>query len=1428
MDRWRGLALAAMCVAGMTAWTTTATAEAPDWKALNDLRKTRGSLRDRLRQKSLADNASQPPVDVAIELDKSFRRGRLELLLRYQGGRWFVRSVSPLPGDIPMDGIDASGLKWEDDTIRGQIVLPVHQDEQQPSDAAPAEEDEGEEDAPGDAAESADASRQTITVKLTAQKIEKRLILRFARFSKQDWVLMYKPQGDKWVFEKELEGPRIFSNDGGPFQRDYGAIEPDKDGRFSTEIKLTYTGDHERRVEAYRNNQPVVTFSGRIIEGRINTSWVRKAPSGKGIIGSGQDALSGMVVTSLIEGKYRSLGNKGRWMGLAEGTVMPAPADPVAFLESEDPADPPADAAEATVRAAHMYREVRALAMALRNYPMPVTDALPRILVPEPAWNGAPQEAMQAYVRQLAKHAADAATLKEPDVPTDDVSPPDMTFGPFYGKHTLHGASPDNKLPAVKQDGPQSWRPLAGWSMVGPFAVYDQDVPVRQPEVVAVPQAGFRRVQFFTTPEGEVRKVPNAARWMDAKMDGATVYAPSVKEASAGSWRFITWYASTKIESPSPQTVWVSMQMEGQGMVWINDELVWKSGLEFARFTPAVFQVTLRKGSNRVLVRCASNRKSLSHAGRLNWFDGHPQRLLGLMDFHTFAMHVCTQGSPSQKRNDTEAVALDAEAERFRRDGSGIYPDANDVPIAWDIERGINVAWNVELPRGVADPIVRNGRVFVTAEPSWIYCLDAKTGKELWKKQIVSPSGAAAPRGDFAAGVTPVVTDDSVYVTFGSGATARLTHDGEETWLVDTSLRWNQQNMGNPLLADGKLVVQGHLGDRKADPAGQYAVLALDAADGKQLWKATGPVKRVVGESDRPAGLGNGLETMRLRNGKHEKTLILTGDGGVIDAADGTLLHRDVFLVEAIRTPPYVHGSVAYSLPVIGQEAVKFWLDETGRVGVRTLWHTRPHYGRGQVKSTTTFGVKHWMKGPVLHNGRLFTVKVDSAHVPQHYPVPWTQVEAFDADTGERVARMRSLLREATDPTIPPAVADGYLYAGDGGAPVGGFGGATTHGQMVVLKLLDESDKQFGFRTPTHSGQFGIMLPVARSKIPSGRCAPVFEGDRMFLRSFESLACIAVTGEEGRKYQEELSAKIVVNEVVGRRPQVPEVSEFSGGDEEPASPRTPVTMLRPGSSGRGWLMLGPVKKAKADDFAQKLIDRKLQPTPGMEVSVSDRTVTLRQTTPADHLESGELNALKAVEGKRSGAALFYIVLEVGRKQKVLVQPNAVVAKMWIAGREVQSGETLEMDIGYYPMILRVELDRVPPFVKQPKLTLGFTRAKSVFDTPQTWERRVRLLEGPLRRVLTVAEGTSEARTARLALEHVGLLKSKVPSVTKPTPTGTTPTPAAGTENARTGRKKSESEDSSSMTVILAIAAAAVVLLVVVIVVAKKRRGNDDF
>lgn len=167
-----------------------------------------------------------------------------------------------------------------------------------------------------------------------------------------------------------------------------------------------------------------------------------------------------------------------------------------------------------------------------------------------------------------------------------------------------------------------------------------------------------------------------------------------------------------------------------------------------------------------------------------------------------------------------------------------------------------NCLWAAPMPGPAAStPVIWEDSVFVTTtheqEKKLLgLCLDRKTGKVKWEKQI--GEGFSQDERSNYAGPSPVTDGKLVVFFFGTGDLAAFTLDGEEKWRRNI-----QKDYGNfafmwtfsssPVLYDGTLYLQvlqrdtfyGHNAPRgvaDAKPAGSF-LLAMDPETGKEKWR---------------------------------------------------------------------------------------------------------------------------------------------------------------------------------------------------------------------------------------------------------------------------------------------------------------------------------------------------------------------------------------------------------------------------------------------------------------------------------------------------------------------------------------------------------------------------------------------------------------
>ncbi|MGC1391849.1 MAG: PQQ-binding-like beta-propeller repeat protein [Bacteroidales bacterium] len=160
------------------------------------------------------------------------------------------------------------------------------------------------------------------------------------------------------------------------------------------------------------------------------------------------------------------------------------------------------------------------------------------------------------------------------------------------------------------------------------------------------------------------------------------------------------------------------------------------------------------------------------------------------------------------------------------------------APAVWPAD--IKQEWKVTVGFGDATPVIVGNKIYLNTrqgDQEVVLCLDAATGKELWKNAypsmaVTGPSASQhpGPRG------TPAVSNGKI-VTFGAAGILSCLD------ATNGKLIWRKDNPSNafpafftgasPLLTDGMCIL--HIG-KKDD--GQ--VIALDLSSGAEKWKWSG------------------------------------------------------------------------------------------------------------------------------------------------------------------------------------------------------------------------------------------------------------------------------------------------------------------------------------------------------------------------------------------------------------------------------------------------------------------------------------------------------------------------------------------------------------------------------------------------------------
>lgn len=170
------------------------------------------------------------------------------------------------------------------------------------------------------------------------------------------------------------------------------------------------------------------------------------------------------------------------------------------------------------------------------------------------------------------------------------------------------------------------------------------------------------------------------------------------------------------------------------------------------------------------------------------------------------------------------------------------------APAPWP--KQLKQEWQVEVGEGLSSPALVDGRLYLHArlgEDEVTLCIEAATGKELWRDRLevkYDPPGPAAPygKGPFA---SPLVSDGRVF-TFGIRSTLSCldAKTGKVLWRNDFKGKFPKPEAewgtaASPIMVDGKVVVHAG-GGPKAEGGKKGAIMALDAASGELRWSWDG------------------------------------------------------------------------------------------------------------------------------------------------------------------------------------------------------------------------------------------------------------------------------------------------------------------------------------------------------------------------------------------------------------------------------------------------------------------------------------------------------------------------------------------------------------------------------------------------------------
>ncbi len=228
--------------------------------------------------------------------------------------------------------------------------------------------------------------------------------------------------------------------------------------------------------------------------------------------------------------------------------------------------------------------------------------------------------------------------------------------------------------------------------------------------------------------------------------------------------------------------------------------------------------------------------------------------------------------------------------------GSGVS-DSAGLPAEFGNK---NLLWKTTVPFGRSSPIVVGDRVFVTGnegEKLVTLCLDRKTGKIAWHREIVRARTHKVYKLNDAASPTPASDGTNVYVFFPDLGLVSYGPDGNERWRVPLGPFHNFYGMaGSPVVSGDTVILI-------CDQQSKSFLIAVDKDKGSVRWRVERPEMNI------------GYATPTLYGAGRTRQAIVMG-----------LTRVDGYSVETGERVWWVTGTgeSIYGVPVVARDAVYF------------------------------------------------------------------------------------------------------------------------------------------------------------------------------------------------------------------------------------------------------------------------------------------------------------------------------------------------------------------------------------------------------------------------------------------------------------------------------------------------------------------------
>jgi outer membrane protein assembly factor BamB len=269
------------------------------------------------------------------------------------------------------------------------------------------------------------------------------------------------------------------------------------------------------------------------------------------------------------------------------------------------------------------------------------------------------------------------------------------------------------------------------------------------------------------------------------------------------------------------------------------------------------------------------------------------------------------------------------------------------APATWPKE--LKKQWDVGVGDGVASPALVGDRVYTftrVGDEEVVTCLNAETGKEVWKEKYKAEAVKGA-----AAGFTEKFTGPRSSPAVGGGKVCTLGVAGVVSCFdaATGKLAWQKETKGkpqfytstSPLIVDGKCII--HVGSAAKGGGGMGELIAYELANGNEKWKWSGD------------GPGYGSPVVATIRGVKQVVEQTSSNLVGVGFEDGKLLWKTPLLVGNYQTgTPIIDGDVVICA------GSAFTIEKSGdKFEAKPLWKERPPatYNTPVLKDGVLYGL---------------------------------------------------------------------------------------------------------------------------------------------------------------------------------------------------------------------------------------------------------------------------------------------------------------------------------------------------------------------------------------------------------------------------------------------------------------------------------------